>query len=63
MISAQAESAGFSYADPRENFAGHGVCGGSEWINGPSSPLTESFHPNVAGHAEGYLPTVQSITG
>lgn len=63
VISAQARSAGFSYADPRENFAGHGVCGGSEWINGPSSPLTESFHPNVDGHAEGYLPTVQSITG
>lgn len=63
VISSQASSAGFKFADPRETFAGHGVCSGSEWINGPSTPIEESFHPNPDGHASGYLPTVESVTG
>ncbi|MFR9731741.1 SGNH/GDSL hydrolase family protein [Saccharopolyspora sp. MS10] len=63
VISEEAESAGFDFADPRSAFDGHGVCGSPEWINGPSTPLQESFHPNVDGHSEGYLPVVQSVTG
>lgn len=62
-ISREAAKAGFSYADPRQEFNGHGVCSSTEWINGPSNPITESFHPNVDGHADGYLPTVDAITG
>lgn len=63
VISEQAQAAGFAYADPRDAFDGHGVCGDPEWINGPSTPLQESFHPNVSGHADGYLPTVESAIG
>ncbi|GAA3360580.1 MULTISPECIES: SGNH/GDSL hydrolase family protein [Saccharopolyspora] len=63
VISERAEAAGFTYADPRSAFDGHGVCGDPEWINGPSTPLQESFHPNVTGHAEGYLPVVESAIG
>jgi lysophospholipase L1-like esterase len=62
-ISQRAAAAGFSYADPRQEFNGHGVCSGTEWINGPSNPIQESFHPNVDGHADGYLRTVDEITG
>lgn len=62
-ISDRAKAAGFSYADPRQEFNGHGVCSSSEWINGPSIPPTESFHPNASGHADGYLPTVDAVTG
>jgi lysophospholipase L1-like esterase len=62
-ISNRAAAAGFSYADPRQEFNGHGVCSSTEWINGPSVLLLESFHPNVAGHADGFLPTVDAITG
>jgi len=63
VISEQAQAAGFTFADPREAFTGHGVCSGSEWINGPSTPIEESFHPNPDGHASGYLPTVESAIG
>lgn len=62
-ISRQASAAGFSYADSRQDFNGHGVCSDSEWINGPSNPVQESFHPNVTGQADGYLPIVDAITG
>jgi lysophospholipase L1-like esterase len=62
-IAKQAKAAGFAFADPRDAFDGHGVCSSNEWINGPSNPLEESFHPNVDGHAKGYLPTVDGVTG
>ncbi|WP_433868744.1 SGNH/GDSL hydrolase family protein [Saccharopolyspora sp. CA-218241] len=60
VISERAQAAGFTFADPRERFDGHGVCSDAEWINGPSLPLVESFHPNVIGQAEGYLPTLEA---
>ncbi|MGW1679730.1 SGNH/GDSL hydrolase family protein [Saccharopolyspora sp. NPDC002376] len=63
VISERAEAAGFTYADARDAFDGHGVCASEEWINGPSSPLVESFHPNVNGYANGYLPVLNAITG
>ncbi|SDP55046.1 Lysophospholipase L1 [Actinopolyspora xinjiangensis] len=56
VIAEQAEAAGFSFRDVREEFAGHGVCGGQPWINGLSYPIEESFHPNAAGHEQGFLP-------
>ncbi|GAA2789053.1 SGNH/GDSL hydrolase family protein [Saccharopolyspora taberi] len=63
VISERAEAAGFTFADPREVFDGHGVCSDSEWINGPSNPLQESFHPNASGYSEGYLPTLTAAIG
>ncbi|CAM04444.1 GDSL-like lipase/acylhydrolase family protein [Saccharopolyspora erythraea NRRL 2338] len=63
VISERASAAGFTYADTRDAFEGHGVCSSSEWINGPSNPLQESFHPNTSGYAEGYLPVLNSVTG
>ena len=63
VLSARATAAGFTFADPRTVFTGHGVCSSQEWINGPSNPLQESFHPNDQGHAAGFLPTVDRITG
>lgn len=43
---------GFRFADPIPSFVGHGVCDSQEWINGLSSPTTESYHPNVTGQAQ-----------
>ena len=63
VISDRASAAGFSFADPRDSFSGHGVCSSDEWINGPSNPIQESFHPDVDGHANAYLPTLNSVTG
>ncbi|MGH8876324.1 MAG: SGNH/GDSL hydrolase family protein [Stackebrandtia sp.] len=48
---------GFAVADPRDSFTGHAVCDGEEWVNGLSNPVSESFHPNQAGH-DGYTTEV-----
>jgi len=47
---ATAAANGFSFADAREAFTGHTVCGNPEWINGTSWPISESYHPNRDGH-------------
>ncbi len=62
--SAAARAAGFSFAGPSKRFLGRAVCDSPEWINGLSSPLSESYHPKRAGHRYGYLPVVSSrLTG
>lgn len=63
VLSERAAAAGFTFADARGAFDGHGVCADDEWINGPSNPLRESFHPNADGHANGYLPAINAATG
>ncbi|WP_295660160.1 SGNH/GDSL hydrolase family protein [uncultured Nocardioides sp.] len=60
----QAATAGFRFADPTSAFLGHAVCDRAEWINGLSWPVTESYHPSVAGQGSGYTPTVSAqLTG
>jgi lysophospholipase L1-like esterase len=69
-ISAATTKAGanFSFGDVIPSFIGHAVCDGgggssTEWINGLSNPVGESYHPKVTGHASGYYPVVHGITG
>ncbi|WP_245617074.1 SGNH/GDSL hydrolase family protein [Knoellia subterranea] len=62
--SAAAAAKGFSFANPTSRFVGHAVCDSPEWLNGLSNPIVESYHPNVAGHRDGYTPTVSTpLTG
>jgi lysophospholipase L1-like esterase len=70
VISAAATRAGsnFTFRDVIPAFIGHAVCDGgggssTEWINGLSSPTSESYHPKVAGHLNGYYPAVKGVTG
>src|SRR6476646_6725927 len=49
-----ASNAGFTFVNPTSKFVGHAVCDNVEWLNGLSSPVSESYHPNVAGHRDGY---------
>lgn len=58
---AQASAKGFSFGNPTSRFVGHAVCDDVEWINGLSWPISESYHPNKAGHASGYTPTVSPL--
>lgn len=58
--SGRASAHGFGYADPRSSFTGHAVCDSAEWINGLSSPVTESYHPNRDGQV-GYANVVQPL--
>jgi len=54
----RAAGKGFSFRDPIKAFAQHGICARSPWINGLVSPITDSYHPNRAGHSRGYAPLV-----
>jgi hypothetical protein len=61
---AQATAKGFSFANPTSRFTGHAVCDDGEWLNGLSDPVSESYHPNAAGHRSGYAPLVSTpLTG
>jgi lysophospholipase L1-like esterase len=62
--SAQASAKGFTFVNPTSRFTGHAVCDDVEWLNGLSNPVGESYHPNVAGHRDGYAPIVSTpLTG
>jgi len=70
VISAAAARAGsnFIFGNVIPPFIGHAVCDGgsgssTEWINGLSEPTSESYHPKVTGHADGYYPVIHAITG
>lgn len=61
---AAADAAGFAFRNPAGAFTNHAVCDGVEWINGLSSPVSDSYHPNRAGHASGYVPLMAAaLTG
>lgn len=70
QVSAAATRAGsnFIFRDVIPSFVGHAVCDGgggssTEWINGLSNPVGESYHPKTTGHASGYYPVVKAVTG
>jgi lysophospholipase L1-like esterase len=70
VLSAAATRAGssFVFRDVIPAFIGHAVCDGgggssTEWINGLSNPVGESYHPKITGHANGYYPAIHAVTG
>ncbi|MDQ3150690.1 MAG: SGNH/GDSL hydrolase family protein [Actinomycetota bacterium] len=63
VTAGRATAADAEFVDTREAFTGHRVCAPDEWINGPTFPVVESYHPDVDGHAKAYLPTLVAATG
>ncbi|OLT46456.1 lipase [Saccharomonospora sp. CUA-673] len=63
VTEARASAAGFTFVDVRPNFTGHEICSADWWLNSVTWPVDESYHPNVAGQASGYLPALQSAMG
>ena len=59
---ARAAARGFRFVDARGPFTGHAVCDDVEWLNGTSNPISESYHPNRAGHV-GYAGIVATALG
>jgi lysophospholipase L1-like esterase len=53
----------FVFKDVIPPFVGHAICDSTEWINGLSNPVGESYHPNKLGHSSGYTPVVRSVLG
>jgi lysophospholipase L1-like esterase len=50
VIAERAAAHGFTFVDPRKAFEAHEICSSSEWLNGQSWPLRESYHPNKSGY-------------
>lgn len=51
VLAAAAQRHGFTFASVLDEFAGHAGCSAEPWIRGLGLPVTDSFHPNTAGHA------------
>ncbi len=51
-IKTKAEALKFTFVNPTSAFESHEVCSSSEWLNGESNPLGESYHPNTKGQEE-----------
>jgi lysophospholipase L1-like esterase len=61
IIAARAQAAGFTFSDVRDEFAGHGICAPTPYLNGLTVvPPQNSFHPNATGYTNGYLPALAS---
>jgi lysophospholipase L1-like esterase len=52
VVKLRAEAMKFTFVNPTAAFESHEVCSSSEWLNGQSNPLEESYHPNVSGQSE-----------
>jgi lysophospholipase L1-like esterase len=52
VVKGRAEAMKFKFVNPTSAFGPHEVCSSSEWLNGQSNPLEESYHPNVKGQEE-----------
>jgi lysophospholipase L1-like esterase len=57
----RAQAAGGTFLDARTTYGGHEICSSSPYLNGPTWPLTDSYHPNRAGYANGYLPLLRGV--
>ena len=64
LMSAAAGRHSDTFVDVTPFFAGHQICDSNsymisvDWLN-----LSDSYHPNASGQADGYLPALDSVTG
>jgi len=62
-VSQGASRAGFTFSDVRDEFSGHELCSGDDWLNSVTLPIGNSYHPTALGQAQGYLPAFTSTAG
>jgi lysophospholipase L1-like esterase len=56
--------ANFKFVNVIPEFSTHALCDAQEWLtNAMPTAKTESFHPNILGHQQGYYPLVHAVTG
>ncbi|AGZ44739.1 SGNH/GDSL hydrolase family protein [Actinoplanes friuliensis] len=59
LLAARSQAAGLIWSDVEDEFAGHGICASSPWLNNLTVvPPQNSFHPNSSGYKNGYLPAL-----
>lgn len=55
--------ANFTFLSAINPFLPHEICSTTPWIRGDTNNLLNDFHPNAAGHRDGYAPMVRSVIG
>ncbi|MGN0065118.1 MAG: SGNH/GDSL hydrolase family protein [Nocardioides sp.] len=60
-LAAAAAAQGFTFSNPTSRFTGHAWCSSDAWLNGLKTNITESYHPNKAGHASGFTPLISPV--
>ncbi|MFI0483352.1 SGNH/GDSL hydrolase family protein [Actinomadura sp. 9N215] len=60
VIAKAAGGAGFTWSDVRDEFSGHELCSGDDWLNSVTIPIDDSYHPTALGHRLGYLPALKA---
>ncbi|TDC75159.1 SGNH/GDSL hydrolase family protein [Streptomyces hainanensis] len=65
IMAARSAEAGFTFLDARPVFDPHTLCSGnSAWVTSLEwDKINESYHPNVAGHRDGYLAALTRLVG
>lgn len=63
VIEKAAADHGFTFSDVRDEFAGHELCSGDDWLNSVTWPIGESYHPTRLGQVNGYLPAFAGAVG
>ncbi|TMQ91535.1 SGNH/GDSL hydrolase family protein [Actinomadura soli] len=58
VVAQAAGRAGFTWSDVRDEFSGHELCSGDDWLNAVTIPIESSYHPTARGHRLGYLPAL-----
>jgi lysophospholipase L1-like esterase len=57
VIEVAAQDNGDTFADVRNQFAGHELCDAAGWLHSVDLfDISESYHPTATGHQDGYLP-------
>ncbi|MFC6092719.1 SGNH/GDSL hydrolase family protein [Saccharothrix lopnurensis] len=64
IMAQRAAEAGFTFLDARPVFDPHSLCSsGTKWVTSLEwDKINESYHPNAAGHRNGYYATLNSLT-
>ncbi|MDU0288564.1 SGNH/GDSL hydrolase family protein [Saccharothrix longispora] len=64
VMAQRAAEAGFTFLDARPVFDPHTLCSsGTKWLTSLEwDKINESYHPNAAGHRDGYYAALNSLT-
>lgn len=61
VIASAAGRAGFTLSGVRDEFNGHELCSGHDWLNAVTIPLNHSYHPTARGQRDGYYAALNSV--
>ncbi|SEG67277.1 GDSL-like Lipase/Acylhydrolase family protein [Thermomonospora echinospora] len=61
VIAGASGRANFTYSGVRDEFAGHELCSGHDWLNSVTIPIDNSYHPTALGQRSGYYAALNSV--